>query len=257
MRRLLLGAGVGVASATAVIAVTGTARPAAAADDAVRFEASRVPAAEGDTRVTLRVVRNATVALSEARVDFATEDYDATAGSDYIATNGTVVLGVGQTAAVIDVVLVDDRASEATERFHVVLTDPQYPGRLLDRTWVDVSDDDQWRDPPLATSNNRPAQGAQNTPGSGAGGGSAVTTPARPATRSAARSAGTGSAADARRSNRSTPFKLYRPAPAQPVTSEPASASPVAALGLVAAVALASVSARLWHHWRTTDDERD
>lgn len=252
-RLLVLGAGAIVASAAVASAF---AWPAAAADDAVRFQTSRVLVSEGDNRVTLRITRNATVALSEARVEFATEDHDASAGSDYVSTHGTVVLGVGQTAATIDVLLLDDRASESTERFHVVLTDPDHPGYMVDRTWVDVSDDDQWQDPALSTANNRPAQGAPAA--AGTGNGSAVTTPARPAARnSTARSSSSSSnqsAAARNRSSRSTPFKLYRPAPAQPVTSAPVSASPVALLAVLAAVVLASVSARLWHHWRTMPD---
>src|SRR5687768_4903268 len=130
-RLLLVGAGTAIA-----LAVAGPVAPAVAADDAVRFEATRVLATEGESRVTLRVSRGATIALTEARVAFATEDYDALAGADYVASQGIIVLGVGQTGATIDIPLVDDRASEATERFHVVLSDPDHAGRTLDRTWI-------------------------------------------------------------------------------------------------------------------------
>jgi len=247
-RLLLVGAGAAIA-----LAVAGPVAPAGAADDAIRFDATRVLATEGDTRVTLHLHRGATVALTEARVAFATEDHDALAGSDYVASQGIIVLGVGQTTATIDIPLIDDRVSEATERFHVVLDDPDHPGRTLDRTWVDVSDNDQWRDPPLAASSNN--RGAQATSGAAAAAGSSVTSPA-PAQRNVVRrTTGNGEPAAAKRS-RSTPFRLYRPAPARPVSSEPPSLPPVASLGLVAAVFLACVSARVWHHWRTAYDPR-
>lgn len=242
-RLLLLGAGAAIA-----LAVAGPVAPAGAADDAVRFDTARVLVTEGDARVMLRVSRSATIALTEARVAFATEDHDAFAGSDYVASHGTVVLGVGQTAATIDIPLVDDGASEPIERFHVVLSDPDHPGRTLDRTWVEVTDDDQWREPPLvASSPNRGAQAARRDGTAGAGSSATVPAPRR----NVARSTSANQQSAAAKSSRSTPFKLYRPAPAQPVTSESSSLPPVASLGLIAAVFLACVSARVWHHWHS------
>jgi hypothetical protein len=248
-RLLLAGAGAAVALASASAAVWPAA--ASAADDAVRVEASRRIADEADARVTLRVTRPATVALREARVAYTTEDDEALAGADYVASRGTIVLGVGQTTATIDVLLLDDRAKEATERFHVVLTDPDRPGATLDRTWIDLTDDDEWPAPQLGASDGGGGAGAVV----GGAAGSSVTAPARPARRPAASSGTPGrssAGAAARKAGRTTPFKLYRPAPSRPVATEPPStSSPVASLGIVAAVLLACISARLWHHRRT------
>jgi hypothetical protein len=244
---------VGIASAaTWAVAAPLATGPAAASDDGVRFQSAWATADEGDTRVTLRVVRQPTVALSEARVAFTTEDLEAVAPSDYVATQGTVVLSVGQTAATVDVLLVDDRVPEPTERFAVLLTDPDDPSHVVDRSWVEVRDDDPLRDPPLlSSSNNRPLDGAG---GAAAAAGGAAASPARPApsSRAARTSPPPGAGATAgRHANRATPFKLYRPAPARPLAAEPSSLSPVASLGLVAALFLACVAARVWHHWRT------
>src|SRR6266481_5698903 len=48
----------------------------------------------------------------------------ATAGSDYVATNGTVAFAPGQTAKTVVVTVLGDNLSEATEFFGVALSNP-------------------------------------------------------------------------------------------------------------------------------------
>src|SRR5206468_10303570 len=57
-------------------------------------------------------------------VDYATADITATAGSDYVATNGTIVFTPGQTTRTVTVKVLGDNLSEATEFFGVALSNP-------------------------------------------------------------------------------------------------------------------------------------
>ncbi len=68
-----------------------------------------------------------TVSLSSplaesASVDFATADGTAVAGSDYVATNGTLNFAAGETNKTITVTLTPDPAAEEDEDFSVVLS---------------------------------------------------------------------------------------------------------------------------------------
>lgn len=58
------------------------------------------------------------------QVNFTTSDGTATAGSDYVAASGTVVLESGETSKSFSVALGDDSLDEADETFRVVLSDP-------------------------------------------------------------------------------------------------------------------------------------
>lgn len=81
--------------------------------------------AEGDSGTTPMVF---TVSLSGAagaggvEVDFATADGSATAGDDYIAATGTVVIPEGATSATVTVNVIGDTAIEQDETFTVALT---------------------------------------------------------------------------------------------------------------------------------------
>jgi large repetitive protein len=60
----------------------------------------------------------------EVDVDYATSDGTATAGSDYTATNGTIVFAAGETSKQIDVTVNGDIQVEGDETFTVTLSAP-------------------------------------------------------------------------------------------------------------------------------------
>jgi hypothetical protein len=70
-----------------------------------------------------------TVTLSQANtqavtVNYATQDYMAVAGSDYVATSGTLVFAPGETVKTISVQVIDDNRRESYEVFYLHLSDP-------------------------------------------------------------------------------------------------------------------------------------
>ena len=76
----------------------------------------------------------------EVRVDYATSDDTATAGADYVAATGTLVIAPGETSGVVTVFGIDDVLDEADETLFVdlaapvgaTLADPRAVGTLLD-----------------------------------------------------------------------------------------------------------------------------
>lgn len=96
-------------------------------DDLPSLSISDAQATEADDG---SVVMRFTVTLSEAattsvRVDFATQNITALAGSDYVARQGTLSFAPGETAKTISVRLVGDNVAEATETFRIKLSNPQ------------------------------------------------------------------------------------------------------------------------------------
>ena len=93
--------------------------------------------ASGATNFTFTVTLGAASA-SNVTVDFATADGSANAGSDYIATSGTVAFTPGQTSRTVTVAVNGDTSTEFTETFFVnlsnavgaVLTDAQAIGTI-------------------------------------------------------------------------------------------------------------------------------
>ena len=61
---------------------------------------------------------------STVTVHYNTQDSSAVAGSDYVATSGTLVFSPGQTAKVVNVAIIDDDDYEGTEGFWARLTSP-------------------------------------------------------------------------------------------------------------------------------------
>jgi hypothetical protein len=87
------------------------------------FDAS---AAEGngvDTVVTI-TVRLANSSSLSSSIDFATADGTATAGSDYVATSGTLTFNPGETQKTFPVTIKDDPTDEVVETFVVNLSNP-------------------------------------------------------------------------------------------------------------------------------------
>jgi hypothetical protein len=249
----------GSALLAAGLATTGIG-PARAADDGLRFESPRVDAWEGQGRISFRVVRLGTaVALNQSRVAYKTVDLEAKAPTDYVATEGTLTLAVGQTASTIDTFLVDDNVVEDSERFEMVLLDPDDRSRILDRAIVTITDDDEPTDAGLRT-----AGGAGTAGSAGRSRVPATTTPPpgvvvqRPSPSASASAAAAAAAAAARRQasassssrSRSTPFRLYSPSPSEAAVTDAPPLSPASAMAIVAAVLLACVGARVWARWR-------
>lgn len=81
---------------------------------------------EGNTGTTSAVftVSLTTAAALPVSVNFATADGTATAGSDYVAANGTLNFAPGQTNQTINVVVNGDTVGEADETFYVNLSSP-------------------------------------------------------------------------------------------------------------------------------------
>lgn len=84
--------------------------------------ASIVEGSSGTSALTFTVTRTDTSA--SASVDYSTADGSATAGSDYIATSGTLNFAVGVATATFTVDIVGDALQEGNETFTVVLSNP-------------------------------------------------------------------------------------------------------------------------------------
>lgn len=67
-------------------------------------------------------------------VDYGTETETASAGEDYVATQGTITFGPADTVAVIEVALRDDELAEGEESFLVQLRNPSPPASLAGAT---------------------------------------------------------------------------------------------------------------------------
>ena len=102
------------ATATATIAEN-DARPELSIADA--------SASEDDASVVLTVTRTGATGGADS-VDFSTADGTATAGTDYVATGGTLAFAPGAATATITVPLLDDDVHEGDETFTVELANP-------------------------------------------------------------------------------------------------------------------------------------
>src|ERR1044071_9377129 len=102
------------ASGTAVITV-----PSVTIGDATVLEGN-----SGTTTNAVFILQLSAVSSQTISVNYATTDITATGGSDYVATNGTVVFTPGQTAKTVVVTVLGDNLSEATEFFGVALSNP-------------------------------------------------------------------------------------------------------------------------------------
>lgn len=91
----------------------------------ITLDVSSVTVDENAGTATLTVSRT-TGTDRAASIDFATADGTATAGSDYVATAGTLRFAVGQTSAQISVPIIDDTLQElgGAETFTVTLSNP-------------------------------------------------------------------------------------------------------------------------------------
>ncbi len=111
------------------------------------LEASMYSVMEGSESHVLISVRRAANTNLTASIDFATLDITALAGSDYVATNGTLTFAIGEASKSIAVEILNDEISENDESFKLVLSNPtgfatlQAPYEALvtiqDNDWLD------------------------------------------------------------------------------------------------------------------------
>ena len=92
-----------------------------------------------------RLVFTATLSRAVNRsvsVRWSTSDGSATAGTDYVASSGTLTFAPSQTSAEIPVGLLDDLVREETEIFHITLSDPTNATLAVSRASGIIQDDD-------------------------------------------------------------------------------------------------------------------
>jgi uncharacterized repeat protein (TIGR01451 family) len=77
----------------------------------------------GPTTATFTVTLSS-ASLAEVTVNYATQDVSATAGTDYVYTDGILTFAPGQTSRTIDVTVNGDTDFEPIETFQVVLSSP-------------------------------------------------------------------------------------------------------------------------------------
>ncbi|MHC4278516.1 MAG: Calx-beta domain-containing protein, partial [Planctomycetota bacterium] len=92
-------------------------------DDGESLSIDDVTVTEANTTATFTVTLSASSSQTVS-VDYATADNDAAAGSDYTAASGTLTFDPGVTTQTIDVTVLEDGTSEATETYFVDLTSP-------------------------------------------------------------------------------------------------------------------------------------
>src|SRR6185503_9759062 len=63
-------------------------------------------------------------AVSAVRLNYATSNDDAIAGSDYVAANGILIIPPGSSSATIQVKVIGDLLKESNERFWVNFSNP-------------------------------------------------------------------------------------------------------------------------------------
>jgi hypothetical protein len=78
---------------------------------------------EAGTEAIITVHRSGSTNGS-ATVDYATSDGSATAGSDYVATNGTLIFADGETNKTFSVAILDDDLTEVNETVELSLSGP-------------------------------------------------------------------------------------------------------------------------------------
>lgn len=136
------GAGLGSPSA-ATLTIQDDDAPAGS-PGSLRFSSSSYSVGEGAAAAQLTVERVGGTS-GEVSAQYATANGSAVAGSDFVASSGTVTFGAGDGAAkTVNVPLLDDGAEEPVESFTVALTSPAGGAGLgsPSQATVSISDDD-------------------------------------------------------------------------------------------------------------------
>ena len=90
----------------------------------IQFGQTAFGAQENGGSVSIPVLRAAFGAGGPATVEYSTADGTAKAGSDFVATSGTLSFGPGEDVKFINVPLLDDSVSEGVESFNINLSGP-------------------------------------------------------------------------------------------------------------------------------------
>jgi hypothetical protein len=259
VRRLVGALGVVLVALVAGVGFVATVPPAGADGGRFRFSADVVDASEGQGFARVSVER-LDLPVSRATVEYRTRPGSASDGTDFEATQGTLVFDVGATSASFVVVVRDDSLPEPSEELATVL---QQGPSVTASAVVRILDDDATARP--ASSASAPAGGATS-----AASGAAVNAAARPSIATpttmasvaapSGRVATSGRVVSARpatsRSRRVTvhqspvtPFEL-RPAAPSTVGDDgpPAAVDPI--LAIAAALLVGRVAADVWFRLR-------
>jgi hypothetical protein len=110
-------------------------------DERLGFTSLRFGVRENEGSVLLTVSRG-DVPAPEFQVQYWTFDGTATAGSDYVAQQGTLVFEAGESNKTITVPIVDDTTVERAERFYVYLNGPWPADITVLTAAVTILDDD-------------------------------------------------------------------------------------------------------------------
>jgi uncharacterized delta-60 repeat protein len=110
------------------------------------FDQAEFAGTEGETNLTIGVLLSRP-SSTKVTVDFATSDRTATAGLDYIATNGTLTFLPGQTSNSFNLSLLRDSLVEPTETLLITLSNPTGDAGIIagpvysNQVVVDIQDD--------------------------------------------------------------------------------------------------------------------
>ena len=105
------------------------------------------PVYEGDlgTAAVPAVISLSAPAAQPVSVHYRTQDGTATAGADYVATSGTVVIPPGETAATVALGVIGDTAAEGDETLALVLENPQGAPIAFATSIATILDDDPYK----------------------------------------------------------------------------------------------------------------
>ena len=117
---------------------------------------------DGTTQVSFTVSLAVTTG-NTVTVDYQTADYTARAGSDYIATRGTLSIAPGQKTGTISVPIVGDNVFETSEAFHLNLSNPVNAVVIKSLGLGTIMDDDTAAAPELSINDPRIEEGQGGT----------------------------------------------------------------------------------------------
>jgi len=122
------------------------------------------PAKEGDAGQTVLnvTVTLDTIAPAPVSVNYATANEDATAGLDYVATSGVLVIPAGSLSGTIQVRIIGDLLREANEHFRVNFTNPVNVSISSDPySRIMIIDDDKGKNNAVASIDKIPVEDEQ------------------------------------------------------------------------------------------------
>lgn len=107
----------------------------------ISFSPASYTVAENAGSVNLTVTRTQNT-MGSLTVNYTTADGTATAGNDFVASNGTITFIDGETTKNISIPVLDDGVFEPTESFNVTLSNPSKGTIIGDSATVQISDND-------------------------------------------------------------------------------------------------------------------